>query len=143
MAKRDLNIYKRKDNRWEGRFKCGYTDDGKAKYRSVYAKSYSAVKELLEQEKAKQSKGCFCKCTVGELFDLWLDDVRNKVKESTYANYAMKLQKHILPRFSGMKYEALTAHHLNDFIQDKLKSGLSEKYNEISGKVWQPKLQLP
>ncbi len=128
MAKRGLNIYKRKDNRWEGRFKCGYTDDGKVKYRSVYAKSYSAVKELLEQEKAKQSKGCSCKCTVGELFNLWLNDVRNKVKESTYANYTMKLQKHILPRFSGMKYEALTAHHLNEFIQDKLKSGLSEKY---------------
>ncbi len=80
MAKRGLNIYKRKDGRWEGRFKCGYSDDGKAKYRSVYAKSYSAVKELLEQEKAKQSKGCFCKCTVGELFDLWLNDVRKKVK---------------------------------------------------------------
>lgn len=128
MAKRGLNIYKRKDGRWEGRFKCGYSDDGKTKYRSVYAKSYSAVKELLEQEKNKQTKCCSCKCTVGELFNLWLDDVRNKVKESTYANYAMKLQKHILPQFSGMKYEALTAHHLNEFIQDKLKSGLSEKY---------------
>ena len=128
MAKKGLNIYKRKDGRWEGRFKCGYTDDGKVKYRSVYAKSYSAVKEILEQEKAKQSKVYSCKCTVGELFNLWLNDVRNKVKESTYANYAMKLKKHILPRFSGMKYEALTAHHLNDFIQEKLNSGLSEKY---------------
>lgn len=128
MAKRGLNIYKRKDGRWEGRYKCGYFDNGKAKYRSVYARSYSAVKELLEQEKVKQSKGCSCKCTVGELLELWLDDERNKVKESTYANYAMKLQKHILPRFSGMKYEALTVHHLNDFIQEKLNSGLSEKY---------------
>lgn len=128
MAKRGMNIYKRKDGRWEGRLKYGYTDDGKVKYRSVYAKSYSAVKELLEQEKIKQNKGCSCKCTVGELFDLWLDDVRNKVKESTYANYSMKLQKHILPRFSCMKYEVLTAHHLNDFIVEKLKSGLSEKY---------------
>lgn len=128
MAKRGLNIYKRKDGRWEGRFKCGYSNEGKTKYRSVYAKSYSAVKELMEQEKIKQNKNCSCKCTVGELFNLWIDDVRNKVKESTYANYAMKLQKHILPRFAGMKYEALTAHHLNDFIQDKLKSGLSEKY---------------
>lgn len=128
MAKRGLNIYKRKDGRWEGRFKCGYSDNGKAKYRSVYAKSYSAVKELMEQEKAKQNKGCACKCTVGELFGLWIDDVRNKVKESTYANYAMKLQKHILPRFSGMRYEALTANHLSDFIREKLHSGLSEKY---------------
>lgn len=128
MAKRGLNIYKRKDGCWEGRFKCGYSDNGKAKYRSVYAKSYSAVKELMEQEKVKQNKNCSCKCTVGELFELWLDDVRNKVKESTYANYAMKLQKHILPHFSGMKYEALTAHHLSDFIREKLHSGLSEKY---------------
>lgn len=128
MAKRGLNIYKRKDGRWEGRFKCGYSDNGKAKYRSVYAKSYSAVKELLEQEKTKQNKSCSCKCTVGELFGMWLDDVRNKVKESTYANYAMKLQKHILPKFSGMKYEALTAHHLCDFVREKLHSGLSEKY---------------
>lgn len=128
MAKRGLNIYKRKDGRWEGRFKCGYSDDGKSIYRSVYAKSYSAVKELLEQKKVEQSKGCSCRCTVGELLGLWLDDEKNKVKESTYANYAMKLQKHILPRFSGMKYEALTAHHLNDFIREKLNSGLSEKY---------------
>ena len=128
MAKRGLNIYKRKDGRWEGRFKCGYSNDGKTKYRSVYAKSYSAVKELLEQEKSKQNKCCSCKCTVGELFSLWFDDVRNKVKESTYANYAMKMQKHILPRFSGMKYEALTAYQLHDFIQEKLSSGLSKKY---------------
>jgi len=128
MAKRGLNIYKRKDGRWEGRFKCGYTDDGKAKYRSVYAKSYSAVKKLLEQEKAARNKGCSCKCTVGELLNLWLEDEHNKVKESTYANYAMKLRKHILPSFSGIKYEALTAHHLNDFIREKLNSGLSEKY---------------
>ncbi len=128
MAKRGLNIYKRKDGRWEGRFKCGYSNDGKAKYRSVYAKSYSAVKELLEQEKVKHSKGCSCKCTVAELLGLWLDDEQNKVKESTYANYAMKLQKHILPWFAGMKYETLTAHHLNDFIREKLNSGLSNKY---------------
>lgn len=128
MAKRGLNIYKRKDGRWEGRFKCGYNYNGKAKYHSVYAKSYSAVKELLEQEKAKQSKGCSCKCTVGELLNLWFEDERNKVKESTYSNYAMKLRKHILPHFAGMKYEALTAHHLNDFIREKLNSGLSEKY---------------
>lgn len=59
---------------------------------------------------------------------LWLADVRNKVKESTYANYVMKLQKHILPHFAGMKYEVLSMQHINDFIRDKLTRGLSEKY---------------
>lgn len=128
MAKRGLNIYKRKDGRWEGRYKCGYTTDRKAKYRSVYAKSYSAVRTLLEAEKAKSTTTQPCRYTVGELMSLWLADVRNKVKESTYANYVMKLQMHILPHFAGMKYEVLSMQHINDFIRDKLNRGLSEKY---------------
>lgn len=36
MARRGENIYKRKDGRWEGRYKAGYDANGKAKYRSVY-----------------------------------------------------------------------------------------------------------
>lgn len=47
MARRGENIYKRKDGRWEGRYKAGYNVNGKVKYRSVYAKSYQAVKDKL------------------------------------------------------------------------------------------------
>ncbi|MBR6670998.1 MAG: hypothetical protein IKL31_09720 [Ruminococcus sp.] len=43
MARRGENIYKRKDGRWEGRYKAGYDVNGKAKYRSVYAKTYQDV----------------------------------------------------------------------------------------------------
>lgn len=128
MSKRGLNIYKRRDGRWEGRFKCGFSADGQAKYHSVYARSYSAVREILEREKAARNQCCPPKCTVGELCRLWLCSVQNRVKESTFANYTVKLRKHVLPRFAGMKYEALTASVLNNFISDKLKSGLSEKY---------------
>ena len=128
MAKRGLNIYKRKDGRWEGRYKCGYDLNGKTKYRSVYASSYSAVKILLEQKKANSINCCSCKCTVGELLNLWIADIKNKVKDSTYANYIMKLKKHILPYFSGMKYDIMTAQNVNNFIYEKLESGLSENY---------------
>ncbi|MCM1508838.1 MAG: hypothetical protein NC177_17160 [Ruminococcus flavefaciens] len=53
MAKKGFNIYRRKDGhgRWEGRYKCGFKPDGSVKYVSVYGKSYSAVKELLEEKK--------------------------------------------------------------------------------------------
>lgn len=34
MARRGENIYKRKDGRWEGRYKSGYRDNGQAKYHS-------------------------------------------------------------------------------------------------------------
>lgn len=32
------NIYKRKDGRWEARYKCGYTNSGKPKYKAYMPK---------------------------------------------------------------------------------------------------------
>lgn len=129
MAKRGLNIYKRKDGRWEGRYKSGYTVAGKTKYCSVYGKSYTAVKELLEQRRALvRSNKCCCQYTVGELCEMWLSDIRNRVKDSTISNYVMKLNKHILPCFSGVKYEKLTANDINAFISKKQTESLSAKY---------------
>lgn len=32
MARRGENIYKRKDGRWEGRYKSGIKSDGKTQY---------------------------------------------------------------------------------------------------------------
>lgn len=130
MAKKGLNIYKRKDGRWEGRYKSGCTSNGKTKYSSIYGKSYSAVREQLEKKRAEElsSADCSCKCTVGEIIDKWISDVRNKVKMSTLANYTMKIKKHILPYFAGIKYDKLTADNLNIFIEQKCSENLSAKY---------------
>lgn len=130
MAKRGLNIYKRKDGRWEGRYKNGYTSDGKPKYSSIYGKSYTAVKEQLEKKRADvlNNTVCQCKCTVGEIIENWLADIRNKIKESTLSNYTMKLKKHILPCYARVKYERLTADDINAFISQKFSEELSEKY---------------
>ena len=129
MARRGENIYKRKDGRWEGRYKAGYDANGKAKYRSVYAKTYQAVKEKLMSLKSAPVKhehsGCL---TVKELFEEWMSAVKLKVKISTYANYRMKADKHILPAFGGIRYEKLTTKMLHSFIEEKMKSGLSAKY---------------
>ncbi|MFR1369236.1 MAG: hypothetical protein ACLSA0_03290 [Eisenbergiella massiliensis] len=40
MARKGENIYKRKDGRWEGRYGAGRLPDGRARYRSVYGKTY-------------------------------------------------------------------------------------------------------
>lgn len=130
MAKKGLNIYKRKDGRWEGRYKNGYTSDGKSKYSSIYGKSYTAVREQLEKRRAEilNNSSCRCKCTVGEIAENWLADVCNRVKESTLSNYIMKLKKHIFPCYAGIKYERLTADELNIFIRRKIAENLSEKY---------------
>lgn len=129
MARRGENIYKRKDGRWEGRYKCGFTDNGKPKYHSVYGHSYAEVRAKLAPLKvAAPTMTASCHLTVNELFNEWLAAVKLRIKPSTYANYQMKVEKHILPKFGGLRYESLTVQMLHSFIDDKLTSGLSPKY---------------
>ena len=49
MSRRGDNIRKRKDGRWEGRYIILRTSNGTNKYRSVYGKTYSEVKNKLQQ----------------------------------------------------------------------------------------------
>ena len=44
MPRTGENIYKRKDGRWEARIIVEYDPNGKAKYKYLYAKTYSEVK---------------------------------------------------------------------------------------------------
>ena len=129
MPRRGENIYKRKDGRWEGRYRAANQLSGKTKYRSVYGKSYQEVKRKLlickTQSDHEASSG---KLTVTELFSEWLSAVRNSVKESTFANYTMKINHHILPVFGTITYELLTSAAVHDFITRKIDSGLSAKY---------------
>lgn len=129
MSRRGENIYRRKDGRWEGRYKYGYHDSGKVRYRSVYAKTYQEVKEKLQKFKSSVvnfvSSG---KRTVSELFDEWFTAVKLKVKSSTFSCYHMKVTKHILPSFGNSAYDKLDVSTVHEFIQNKLKEGLSAQY---------------
>ena len=129
MSRRGENIYWRKDGRWEGRYRNGCKPDGSAKYSSVYSRNYNELRTLLAKKRiAVQPVISKCKLTFGEVANDWLNTIKNSVKESTYANYFCKLQKHILPKFGGIKYEKLTANFLNDFVREKLAEHLSAKY---------------
>lgn len=129
MARRGENIYKRKDGRWEGRYKSGIKADGTAKYSSIYGKTYAEVKAKLSEKRVKNDVSAVPKnLTVNNLFSMWFSDIRLKVKESTYMNYQMKFEKHISSSLGKTLYERLTVEKLNDFVQAKLSSGLSPKY---------------
>ena len=130
MPKKGENIYKRRDGRWEGRYKTGFNEQGKAKYHSVYGHSYSEVKEKLLHKKAATVAiaTASCNITVKEIVDEWLAAIKLRVKSSTYANYTMKVDKHILPVFGDVRYDMLTINILHAFIDQKLNEGLSPKY---------------
>ena len=129
MARRGENIYKRKDGRWEGRYKNGFKPDGKTKYSSVYGKTYAEVRSAMVCKRLKQqAEAPVCKLKFGEIVRLWLDNIKNTVKESTYANYLMKVEKHILNGLGDIPYDKLTVQNLNSFVSGKLSCGLSAKY---------------
>ena len=49
MGRHGENIRKRKDGRWEGRYKVFDQNKGKNIYRSVYGRAYGEVKEKLSK----------------------------------------------------------------------------------------------
>ncbi len=125
MAKRGSNIYKRKDGRYEGRVPVGYQENGKIKYKSVYARTLSEVKEKMSEiYSIKQNKPVSAiKLTVRDAAEQWLSSAKLRVKESSYANYTNIVNKHILPILGGEFMQNLTTSRLNDFIHHKLNHG--------------------
>lgn len=66
----------------------GYHDNGKIKYKSVYAKTISEVKEkMAEVYSIKQNHSvCAIKLIVKTAAQQWLYSVKLRVKKSSYAN---------------------------------------------------------
>ncbi len=125
MPKRGSNIYKRKDGRYEGRVPVGYKEDGMLKYKSVYARTLSEVKEKMAQfySVRQESTISSLKITVRDASEQWLTSAKLRVKPASYANYVNIVFKHILPVLGGEYFSALTTQKLNNFIHSKLQFG--------------------
>lgn len=136
MAKRGSNIYKRKDGRFEGRVPVGYQENGKIKYKSVYARTLSEVKEKMsEVHSVKQNQPVSAiKLTVNEAAEQWLSSAKLRVKESSYVNYVNIVNKHILPILGREMMMNLTTSKLNNFINFKLTSGRLNGKGGLSAK---------
>jgi len=136
MAKRGSNIYKRKDGRFEGRVAVGFNENGKIKYKSVYARTLSEVKDkMAEVHSIKGNTNISAmKITVKDIAYEWLSSAKLRVKESSYANYENIVFKHILPVLGREYISALTTQKLNDFIHYKLNSGRLNRSGGLSAK---------
>ena len=79
MARKGENIYKRKDGRWEARYIFSYNSDGKAKYKYLYARTYSEVKaKLIRGQNSIEIKTVAEKVTDREKYEFWLNNVKDK-----------------------------------------------------------------
>ncbi len=118
MPRMGENIRKRKDGRYEGRYADGYKSDGAVKYRSVYGKTYSEVKQKLygavcgkvSLESIPQSK-----LLVSQVSYMWLQSKKPYIKQSTYFHYLSVVEKHINTNFKDKRITALTDSTIQNF----------------------------
>lgn len=122
MSRRGENIFKRKDGRWEGRYKSGISETGKTKYSSVYAHTYLECSQKLQ---AAKRKTCIYtrSITFEQLIEQWLESRKNSVKKSTYMNYRTLYENHIRPKFADITTDKITVFMINQYISELLESG--------------------
>ena len=143
MPRRGENIFKRKDNRWEGRYISNYDNNGKAVYKSVYAKTYRDTKLKLESAKEQSNKITENQSikTFRDLLYYWLEFNNAKNKSSTQDKYEYMIRKHIVPSLGGVAIHKINVALINKFIDEKLQE-LSKSYVRTMAIILKSTIQL-
>ena len=131
MPKRGENIRKRKDNRWEARVIDFYKENGKAHYKSLYADSYTEVKNLKKdfniQKNNYTNRRKIHSNKFSDICNEWLNNSKIKIKQSTYATYHRNIYNHIIPYFNNINIDKINNSTIQEFINQKHTDGLSPK----------------
>ena len=125
MARKGENIYKRKDGRYEGRYKKGYGTDGKPIWGSVYGKTYTEAKEKLTLKKVEakvQNNIISSSALLQNWIEKWIA-TQNHIKPTTKMMYYSHLKNHIKGSIGGITLKRLTAEAIQKFVDSE-----TEKY---------------
>ena len=127
MPRRGENIRKRKDGRWEGRYIHYYDQNGRAKYASVYGKSYCEVKKKLFEQKGREKRNVPASpgrdMYFNDALEEWLHVVQLRVKESTFAKYTYIAENHLIQKIGREKISQINAARINQFLLEKSREG--------------------
>ena len=135
MSKRGENIYKRKDGRWEGRYKKDRINN-KIVYGYVYGKTYKEVKNRLadlRNDEPSKTVSLSSSITLAEIAEQWLEFKQEQLKWSSVVKYKNTLKLYILPEFGTTSVSKITAETITKFNRmllttgGKKKQGLSNK----------------
>lgn len=139
MARTGENIYKRKDGRWEARYIASYDVNRKAKYKYLYARTYTEVKaKLLKAQKCTYLICDTKKTNDKEKYEFWLDEWLNTkrlgVKESTYIRYRNTIENHIKPELGKYPISKISTSLMEQFVSHKLQNGRIDGNGGLSPK---------
>lgn len=132
----DYYIYKRKDNRYEGRLKIGKKADGKVQYKYLYACSYEDCIAKIE----KFVNFCFkedevlftAKLKFQDISCQWLLFTKTYIKESTCAIYNYVLKRYLNPVFGKKEMYLIDENMINQFVNDLLTKGAINSNKPLS-----------
>ena len=141
MSRTGENIYKRKDGRWEGRFIYAYGEDGKAKYKYVYAKTYAAVKSKLIQRQQTSETATSQPSISSEKskYEYWLNEwlasKKLKIKDSTYIRYRNSIENHIKPHLGKYPIDKIGTSLMENFVSHLTSHGKLKGNGGLSAKT--------
>jgi len=125
--KGDGSIFQRGDGRWCGKLTL---QDGSIKRyyaaskRDVQLRLRAALKDVDDGLPIVKNE----QLTVGQMLTQWLDmAVKPRVRASTLRGYESKVRIHILPALGTVRVSHLTPQRLQAFLNEKHRSGLSER----------------
>jgi integrase len=139
MPRHGENIWKRKDGRWEGRYKLPtgtYNNKAKTKYRSVYGRTYTDVKKKLNDAISQTNafKMVITEQSSEEQAEKWLDFIMSRCKYSTYVKYSNIYHEHLQPYFQNTDIFHSTETELQDIlIAEYTKDGKKLSLSTMNG----------
>lgn len=137
MARHGENIYKRKDERYEGRYVTGKKSNGTTRFGYVYGMRYTDVKKRLLEKKAEiqqtiHPEAAVRGMTVEKWMRSWLEtDLLGGIKASSYLTYQNQMNRHILPCLGRMQMASITPEMVHSFLECLQAKGLGE--NTVRG----------
>lgn len=134
MARRGENIRKRKDGRWEGRYKTGKNKNGQTQYKSIYGLTYHEVKSKLKKISNDTEAGAVYteEYTFACILQKWQNINRIKHKNTTEDKYKRLIEQHIVPELGFYNINELSAEIINAFLEKKLSSGRLDNKGGLS-----------
>lgn len=124
---KEFSVYHRKDGRWEGRIPKERKSGEKRSFHYFFGRSCESVRKRME-EFCSAFVTHECNVALKTVFADWLHRAKLRIKESTYANYCIKWNNHIMPKFGEVSISSINTENICSFIVEKQQSGLSNRY---------------
>ena len=96
-----------------------YKENGKPKYKALYADTTLEMDKKIEEATLKRNQGVSLnddKITVAQWAETWLNEYKGGVRDNTYLGYKNIVYKHIIPNIGSCRMKDIRQHHLQELL---------------------------